>query len=399
MDFPMQFSGAGQRGGSSGTGGAFHMRDYLNPRRLTIVMWDCAFLLRHGPGGSFEDFDKVLDETVERGYNTVRLDPMPQWVDLAKPERELSFDDPKQPYMAWCWNTAVKGPVGEWLIEFIEKVQARRLNYTLSAWWFYDNAPGRPPLLARPTDHKQAAETWAVMLREWKQRFGFEGLVYVDVANEVPYFTPEYAKTMKEKTGCDWGGARFAPELVEFLAEDLNGAMSSLQAEFPELRFTASIHDDVRWLEVPLEFDCQDVHFYVSADPRWNDRTQFGAHMHEFMTEDAWHAEFSERCKKTHAAVAPMLRARQRDRLAQFAAWGKRRGMPLTTSESWAAWFYADSPNLDWGWLLDWAEGSVEDAIEYEMWGWTPHNYCQPHFKNWQDARWHQRLTNKFLRS
>ena len=69
------------------------------------------------------------------------------------------------------------------------------------------------------------------------------------------------------------------------------------------------------------------------------------------------------------------------------------------TSESWAAWYYYDSPDLDWGWLLEWASWSVEDAIEYKMWGWTPHNYCQPQFANWQDVKWHRRLTEKFLAS
>lgn len=29
--------------------------------------------------------------------------------------------------------------------------------------------------------------------------------------------------------------------------------------------------------------------------------------------------------------------------------------MPLTTSESWAFWYYIDSPALYWGWFLDWA--------------------------------------------
>ena len=94
-----------------------------------------------------------------------------------------------------------------------------------------------------------------------------------------------------------------------------------------------------------------------------------------------------------------MLRAAQRSKLATFAALAEQKGMPLTTSESWASWFYVDSPDLDWGWLLEWAEWSVEDAIEFKMWGWTPHNYCQPQFANWEDVRWHRRLTDRFLRS
>jgi len=39
-------------------------------------------------------------------------------------------------------------------------------------------------------------------------------------------------------------------------------------------------------------------------------------------------------------------------------------GVPLTTSESWASWYDTGGPDLDWGWLLNWAEWPVEDAIE-----------------------------------
>jgi hypothetical protein len=400
MNFPMQQTNS-PAPSLAIPGQGFDMRSKLNPRRLTIVMWDQAFLLRHPPGGSYEDYDKVLDQASERGYNTLRLDPLPQLLDLAHPEKVYSWPDPKTPFMPWCWDRAVEGPVGEWLIEFMEKVLDRRLHYTLSAWWFTDQSGNNPfahGSLA-PRTHVDAAGLWAKMLRDWNRHFGFEGLVYVDIANEVPYFLYEYMKTIQEKTGADWSTPRFTSAQVEFLANDLNQAMALLQAEFPELRFTASIHGDLRWLEVPLNFDCLDVHFYADADPRWRERTRFGDHMAHLFTRDDWHAEFSRRCGQTQQAVAPMLRARQRTRLASFAAWSVQQGMPLTTSESWSSWYYIDSPNLDWGWLLEWAEWSVEDAIEYGMWGWTPHNYCQPQFKNWQDARWHQHLTEKFLNS
>ena len=85
MEFPKQQST--DRCSATGVPDNYDMREHLLPRRLTLAMWDQAFALRHGPGGSFADYDRVLDETVERGYNTVRLDPMPQWVDLSHPEK------------------------------------------------------------------------------------------------------------------------------------------------------------------------------------------------------------------------------------------------------------------------------------------------------------------------
>jgi hypothetical protein len=44
----------------------------LQPRRLTLLMWDQAFLMRHAPSEAFADYDRVFDETSERGYNAFR---------------------------------------------------------------------------------------------------------------------------------------------------------------------------------------------------------------------------------------------------------------------------------------------------------------------------------------
>jgi len=187
---------------------------------------------------------------------------------------------------------------------------------------------------------------------------------------------------------------------IAFLSEELNGAMRLLQREFPELRFTGSIHGDLRWLDVPLEFDCLDVHFYADADPRWAARTRFSefTKMDLFKT-DEWFAEFSARCRAADAAAGPMFRARQEAKLQTFSRWAAERGMPLTTTESWSTWFYVDHPDLDWGWLLDWAEWSVDAAISAGMWGWTPHNYTLPQFANWRDVAWHRKLNERFLNS
>ena len=404
MEFPTQQAtdGGSQAAGAVDT---FDMREGLTPNRLTMAMWDQAFVLRHGPGGSFADFDRVLDETIERGYNTVRLDPMPQWVDLSRPEKVLAWPDPKMPMMPWCWNTGVEGPVGTWIIEFMEKLLARPfLHYTLSAWWFCNVPPAQdqlgPPVLRLPRTHEEGAEMWLEMLREWKRRFGFDRLVYMDLANEVPFFFPGFRERLKAATGADWDAPVLSPEQNQFVAAELNGALRMLRREFPELRYTCSIHGDLRWLDIPVELDCLDVHFYADADPRWTERTRFNEFIKDgLFSNSAWHAELSQRCGAAQAAIAPMLRARQRYKLSQFAAWAQQRGAPLTTTESWASWFYYDAPDLDWGWLLEWAAWTVEDAIDYRMWGWTPHNYVQPQFANWQDVQWHQRLNQRFLNS
>ena len=49
-------------------------------RSLPIVMWDFSWLERHHRYGSFEDYDRVIDELVDRGYEAVRIDVFPHLI-------------------------------------------------------------------------------------------------------------------------------------------------------------------------------------------------------------------------------------------------------------------------------------------------------------------------------
>ena len=98
MDFPLQQSTlAHPRPGVSR--GNFDRRNWLTPRRLTILLWDQAYLMRHAPDEAYADYDRVLDEALERGYDTLRLDLLPQLIDLAHPEQSFHWEDPHMPYM------------------------------------------------------------------------------------------------------------------------------------------------------------------------------------------------------------------------------------------------------------------------------------------------------------
>ena len=79
------------------------LRDQLEPRRLAIAMWDFSFLLRRTAGEGFEDWDRRLDELVERGYNTVRIDTFPELI-LAAQNGQEEFLFPKMDRPHFCWG-------------------------------------------------------------------------------------------------------------------------------------------------------------------------------------------------------------------------------------------------------------------------------------------------------
>lgn len=47
-------------------------------RRFAVTMWEYSWLTqRTGRQAEYADWDKVLDELVERGYNCIRIDAFP----------------------------------------------------------------------------------------------------------------------------------------------------------------------------------------------------------------------------------------------------------------------------------------------------------------------------------
>lgn len=377
------------RGTGASTHKPFDMRRFLTPRRLTLAMWDFAFLTRHMAGDAFADYDRVLDEAVERGYNAIRIDPLPHVIDLTRPEALITRPKLERArFNPWDREAAVSGPLGAWLIDFMEKLLDRGLYYCLSAW---------SPALdqgTQPQNLQEVTDCFLRLLEAWRGRFGFDRCLYVDLSNEYPYFLNDHLQRI-----ADAHGERWSPAWCAFVSGEVNGVLRAARSAFPEVRFMVSLHDETPWINLGLELDVMDIHFYATADPRYLQRSNFGQYYERAFYDDSVYKDLSDRSVKSHRIMAPMYRARQRTKIAAFSRWSQECGIPLLTTESWANWFWIDHPDMDWGWLLDWAEWSVEDAIDYGMWGWTPHNYCQPQFQNWQDVAWHRRLTDKFLHS
>jgi hypothetical protein len=252
MDYPIQETSLARSEGRIADG--FDMRNYLMPKRLTAVMWDFAFITRHVKGDSFEDYDRVLDEAIERGYNTIRIDPMPHLVDLSKPEQMHSRPAlSKEPINPWDRPEAFEGPAGAWLIEFMEKLLDKGLYYCLSAWSIF-SFPGNSP-----QNLSDISESWKGTLREWRRRFGFDRCLYVDLSNEYPYCLNHHLERTLQNNVVRW-----SPECNEKIKQEVDGCLRALRDEFPEPRFMVSLHGDVRWIDLQFDLDVMDIHFVTT---------------------------------------------------------------------------------------------------------------------------------------
>lgn len=377
---------------------SYDMRNFLKPRRLTIAMWDQAYMVRRNPGDPFRDWERCLEELKERGYNTIRIDAFPGVIDVKNPDYEFTWPDSSNtPFMPWCWFREYTGKPGKDLVEFINLANKKGLFLSLSSWWGDEKS-----LRVLPEDTMQAAELWTGLLDFLERETGLENIVFVDLCNEIPGFLPGYEKKLGEL-----GKLSLAP--VEtgkwninqkgFLKTTLDSSLKAVQQAFPKYRFTYSMNMNKQFEDVNLEnLDVLDIHFFLT-DSRWVNRTKFDEVTKNAFETDKNYREFSKRCREAVEAAGPMMRQLQRQQLKWASEFSQKIGAPLVTSEAWASWFYTDHPDLDWDWLNSWCENAVDDAIEYNLWGITTFNYAEPHFSNWKDVKWHLKLNERFLNS
>jgi len=102
-------------------------------RPLAIAMWDFSWLERRWSGAGYEDWDTILDELTERGYNALRIDAYPHLV-ARGPTRRWTIKP--------CWNQHQWGSparnqvqVQPHLNQFLKKCPERGILVALSSWF------------------------------------------------------------------------------------------------------------------------------------------------------------------------------------------------------------------------------------------------------------------------
>ena len=126
---------------------------------LAITMWDFSWIERRWDGAGFEDWNAVLDDVKERGYDAVRIDAFPHLLSQA-PEKEWLL------LPVWYsndWGSPYKVRVRLFpaLIDFLKACRARRIKVALSSW-FREDADNVRMALSTP---QAMAKCWIDTLR------------------------------------------------------------------------------------------------------------------------------------------------------------------------------------------------------------------------------------------
>lgn len=388
----------------------YDLREGLIPKRLALTMWDFSWLYCHYKGASYEDYDKVTDELLERNFNCVRIDCFPQIIgELAHDDDEVTI--PANPKANWGHSDIdVKHKIIKELIEFMEICKRKGIYVILSSW--NSSCVEVPGERVINKSLEQYLANWERTINILKERDLLEHVAYVDLDQEFPYFSPfdkeiqtlagsknyDNPDLTAEQKGLCWNAAQ-----RNYIKNLTAGAINQMHRNFPELRFTYSLTsfwNEMRTIGV-RDFDVLELHFFVAAggmsSSRLNTRTGFDSLLKQ-RGEDNDYKDYQDRVRKAFKAVRPMLLGETHNQLEFARDWGREISAPIVNTESWGPWWHMDHKDLDWNWLREWCAECNALAAKYGLWGTTPWNYGHPYWDNWKDIDWYKEVNNSFLK-
>ena len=349
-----------------------------------ISMWDFSWLERRWPGAGYEDWDKILDELLIRGYNAIRIDSYPHLI-AENPTKEWILKE--------VWNQQVWGSpdlnvvqVQPNLNKFLLKCKERGIKVGLSSWYRQDVDDVRMKITAPD----KMADCWISTLRTIEQDGLLDTILYVDLCNEwpgnlwAPFFSSQYPHIV-------WG---------EWYKEEslfwMKRTLERMRVKYPDMPFLFS-------------FDCWDVHKYEEVDTSFLDLFEHHIWMvhqnnNEFYKKvDYKDGQFlPEAYKKVVKVAEKLYKAKPlywqkllTDKIKLTGEVAKKVGRPLVTTECWGIVDYKDWPLLNWDWVKELCALGTVTAAQTGMWvGIATSNFCGPQFVGmWRDVKWHQEMT------
>ncbi len=389
------------------------MQQQLNPQKpLAINMWDYTWLLRHYKGGGMEDWDKSLDELVERGYNALRIDCFPQFI--AADEHGMiteKFFCSKKNWRPALWGNqfSIEITPRESLISFLTRCHERDIYIGLSSW-FLDHSTGRVKSFKTVYD---LARAWNETLRFIQDHGLLKNILYVDLLNEYPLWNG-YCNTWlnRELDNYSSGGAvnvsgknydflnkkgkRFNDEQITVYNSLITQLIQLLSKDWPDLNFLASQTNtlNVPWQDLDTtSFSLLDIHCWFVYNVDFSRYTNYFKDIH-ILSNDMNFKTCARKISEYWEANKQELVAWMENQIIERKERANAMGVPFGNTEGWGTVIWMDHPDLDWNFTKETGLICAELGRKHGYSFNCSSNFNHPHFGLWNDIQWHKEVTN-----
>jgi hypothetical protein len=351
---------------------------------LALTMWDFSWLERRWTGAGYEDWDLVLSELVERGYNAVRIDAYPH---LVAAGAETPW------HLVPVWNQHDWGSPGPIdvivmpaLLEFIAACRHHGVRVGLSSWFREDITQCRMKL----DTPEKLADAWIATLQLIDDAGLLDAVFYTDLCNEWPglSWAPFFRNDPLDLT---WGGWHTETSMAW-----MNTALARVRAAFPDMPLCFSFDNVDTSLYGGRDlstFDLVEHHCWVAKENGMEMYRELDYNWDNF--SDTGYRQLSADGGRIYHDRPDYWQSLLVDSIHRLADGSRRTGLPFGTSECWGIINYKDYPGLDWGWVKELCALGTETAAATGRWAFiSTSNFCGPQFAGmWRDVAWHQRLT------
>ncbi|GLK15764.1 cellulase-like family protein [Herbiconiux flava] len=429
------------------------------PPRLTISLWDFSWYTRAEPGGPFADLDRAFAETVERGYNAVRICAAPLLLfgelshdgrPLASLARDLSIEGLGVAPGGGFYGQGTRWydvpgdyslDVGARLLELFEAASRHGVVVILASWEYQQS-----PAFARSSAWFEAihavpeasryellAASWNRMLEHLTTAGHRDTIAMVELHNEVDFsLLPDFAGVTVTRAG--------SPEPASG-SHALSGiqAVERLRAAHPDLLVTASWGKPphLAMHQLPDGLGAAQFHVYSygvldALQQRLDIRSEGSegfpnAALRELLRPDApspaeygradaWKFEatvvtdqmiygydqldadrWDTWLYENYGPYRAVMEREIESRTIAIAEWARWKGVPAIIGEGWIGYTPLHGTFEEGPIGRSLAELGIRTALEHGVWGVVLCSNAAPHHPMWADVAWQRRLTAEIL--
>jgi hypothetical protein len=376
-------------------------------KNTAIAMWDFSWILRHHPGGSFEHWEQVLEGLALRGYDSIRMDCMPQFVaadtDGRLQEAFTSVRNPGKRPVMWGNDQTMTFRPREALLEFLPLCKKYGIKVGLSSWF-----------MRHGVDRAAIFSEEGGLRRAWMETLTFldknglldENVMYVDLLNEYPdwhgydWLKQERAKRSDLKQfKADNPDAHLPdPDMLtsgrnnpvekEFYNDYVSKLVREVRAAFPQCDYFASISSSYGHVDIS-EFAALDRHIWFNG--RIPEAGKIGYHPNDIDLKEKFGImrKYWEENRQTEIEWMDTA-------ITAVAEDARKHGVVCGNTEGWGTVGWHDHPDLDWRFHRETAEICVDLCLKHDNYRFIcTSNFTHPHFGFWDDIKWHQNITAK----